>query len=60
MANAYKDEGAEGIRLVALMELLYATGLRVSELLQLPYSAVQPDRAFIMVKGKGGRERIGP
>jgi len=57
-AKTYK--GAEGIRLVALMELLYATGLRVSELLMLPYPAVESDRAFIMVKGKGGRERMVP
>ncbi|MBL6952933.1 MAG: site-specific tyrosine recombinase XerD [Alphaproteobacteria bacterium] len=57
-AKTYK--GAEGIRLVALMELLYASGLRVSELLMLPYPAVQSERAFIMVKGKGGRERMVP
>ena len=57
-AKTYK--GPEGIRLVALMELLYASGLRVSELLMLPYPAVQSDRAFIMVKGKGGRERMVP
>ena len=57
-AKTYK--GAEGIRLVALMELLYASGLRVSELLMLPYPAVQSDRAFIVVKGKGGRERMVP
>ena len=57
-AKTYK--GAEGIRLVALMELLYASGLRVSELLMLPYPAMQSDRAFILVKGKGGRERMVP
>ena len=57
-ARTYK--GAEGKRLVALMELLYATGLRVSELLMLPYPAVQKDHAFVVVKGKGGRERIVP
>ncbi len=57
-AKTYK--GAEGIRLIALMELLYASGVRVSELLMLPYPAVQSDRAFIVVKGKGGRERMVP
>lgn len=57
-ARTYK--GAVGKRLVALMELLYATGLRVSELLMLPYPTVQKDRAFFVVKGKGGRERIVP
>ena len=60
VANTYKDEGAEGIRLVALMELLYATGLRVSELLMLLYSAVQLGPDSIMVKGNGGHERMVP
>ncbi|MDP6345300.1 MAG: site-specific tyrosine recombinase XerD [Alphaproteobacteria bacterium] len=57
-ARTYK--GAEGVRLVALMELLYATGLRVSELLTLPHPAVQQGRTFIVVRGKGGRERMVP
>ena len=57
-AKTYK--GAEGIRLVALIELLYATGLRVSELLMLPYPLIQSDRPFITVKGKGSRERLVP
>ena len=57
-AKTYK--GAEGVRLVALMELLYASGLRVSELLMLPYPAVQPERSFVVVKGKGNRERMVP
>jgi integrase/recombinase XerD len=60
LAAAKTYKGAEGVRLVALMELLYATGLRVSELLMLPHPAVQSDRAFIVVKGKGGRERMVP
>jgi len=57
-ARAY--DGPEGIRLVALMELLYATGLRVSELLTLPFPAVRTSTSTIIVKGKGGRERMVP
>ena len=57
---AKTHKNSEGVRLVALMELLYATGLRVSELLKLPYPLVQPDRSFIVVKGKGSRERLVP
>jgi len=57
-ARAY--DGPEGIRLVALMELLYATGLRVSELLTLPFPAVRASTSTIIVKGKGGRERMVP
>lgn len=47
-------------RLVCLLELLYATGLRVSELVSLPVSAARGDPRMILVKGKGGRERIAP
>ena len=47
-------------RLYALLETLYATGLRVSELLSLPKSAATSREAFIVVRGKGGRERLVP
>jgi integrase/recombinase XerD len=52
--------GAESVRLVCLLELLYATGLRVSELVGLPMSAIAEGNQFIMVEGKGGRERMVP
>jgi integrase/recombinase XerD len=47
-------------RLVCLMEVLYATGLRVSELVGLPLSSVKGDERFLTVAGKGGRERLVP
>lgn len=50
----------ESIRLVCLLELLYATGLRVSELVGLPMSAIGEDQQFVMVAGKAGRERMVP
>ncbi|RMD63879.1 MAG: site-specific tyrosine recombinase XerD [Alphaproteobacteria bacterium] len=50
----------EGLRLAALVELLYATGLRVSELVVLPLAAVARDPRVLVVRGKGGRERIVP
>lgn len=50
----------DGLRLHALVETLYATGLRVSELVTLPRRAVGPDTTMIMVRGKGGRERMVP
>jgi integrase/recombinase XerD len=48
------------LRVFALLELLYATGLRVSELVGLPDSAGRGGRPFITVRGKGGRERLVP
>ncbi len=50
----------EGIRLVCLLEMLYATGLRVSELVGLPLSAIGETQEFLVVSGKGGRERMVP
>ena len=47
-------------RNLAMMELLYATGLRVTELVTLPIAAVKGDPRMILVRGKGGRERLAP
>jgi len=51
---------ATGKRNKALLELLYATGLRVSELVSLPLAAVGRDKPIVIVSGKGGRERMIP
>jgi integrase/recombinase XerD len=48
------------LRLAALIELLYGSGLRASELVSLPRNAIAPDRPFLILKGKGGRERMVP
>lgn len=53
-------EKLRAIRLHALLETLYATGLRVSELVSLPKSAAHTREMFIVVRGKGGRERLAP
>ena len=51
---------ADAWRLNALVEILYASGLRVSELVSLPMSAYREDTKSLLVRGKGGRERIVP
>jgi integrase/recombinase XerD len=51
---------ADSFRLLAIIELLYATGLRVSELIALPLSAVGPDSVSLLVRGKGDKERVVP
>ncbi len=50
----------ESVRLVCLIEMLYATGLRVSELVGLPMSAIGEQNQFLMISGKAGRERMVP
>jgi integrase/recombinase XerD len=48
------------LRMYALIEILYATGLRVSELVGLPSSALRPGVQVLVIRGKGGHERIVP
>jgi len=54
------QNGAQGVRLACLVELTYASGLRVSELLALRLDALARDPAFVIIKGKGGKERLAP
>lgn len=59
-AQANESSGAEALRLFCIVELFYASGLRVSELVSLPCAAVRGAPRAIVVKGKGGRERLAP
>jgi integrase/recombinase XerD len=58
-AAAARD-GPSGFRLGAMVELLYASGLRISELVALPLAPFIGDAAYVIVKGKGGKERLAP
>ncbi len=60
IAAASAVDGAQGLRLACMLELIYASGLRVSELVGLTMSALARDPAYLMVKGKGGKERLAP
>jgi integrase/recombinase XerD len=60
IAAAGARDGPQGVRLACLVEILYASGLRVSELLALRLEAVQRDPAYLMVTGKGGKDRLAP
>jgi integrase/recombinase XerD len=57
---ARRHAGAEGARLVCMVELLYGAGLRVSELVSLPLAAAQRDARFLIIRGKGNKERLVP
>jgi integrase/recombinase XerD len=57
---AREQTGNSGVRLVALLEVIYSTGLRVSELVGLPLAAISSDRKILLVRGKGNKERMVP
>jgi len=59
-ANSEDDTDRLALRLYVLLELLYATGLRVSELVSLRRAAVMRDTSYLTVTGKGNKERIVP
>jgi integrase/recombinase XerD len=58
--NASDAQRLRGARMLCLLETAYATGLRVSELVSLPASAARKQQAMLVIKGKGGKERLVP
>jgi integrase/recombinase XerD len=55
-----EEPGAAALRLTALVELLYGSGMRATELVSLPRHAVHPDKPFLILRGKGAKERLVP
>lgn len=64
MFESAEDRAASGelngVRNLALLELLYGSGLRATELVSLPRGAVRQDQTFLMVRGKGSKDRLVP
>jgi integrase/recombinase XerD len=60
LAQPEPAAGPAGVRDAAMLELLYATGMRVSELVELSPDAVNLEAGFATIRGKGGKERICP
>lgn len=59
-ARSHGRAEADRLRNTCLMEMLYATGMRASELVSLPVAVVRGDPAMILVRGKGDKERLVP
>jgi integrase/recombinase XerD len=59
-AQAHGRNASERARNACLMQVLYATGMRVTELVSLPVSAARGDPRMLLIRGKGGKERMVP
>lgn len=60
LIQAARGSAKDRLRNTCLMELLYATGMRVTELVSLPVTAARGDPRMLLVRGKGGKERMVP
>lgn len=60
IAAACEKKDSESLRLTCILEILYASGLRVSELVSLPLAAARNRDGFLLVRGKGNKERLAP
>ena len=58
--SSREDQSINGIRLNTMIEILYATGIRVSELVEMKLSATYAEKNFLLVQGKGNKERLVP
>lgn len=58
--HAGEIDGLPGLRLTLLVELLYGSGLRATELVGLPMASVRAGQPYIIIRGKGNKERVAP
>lgn len=55
-----EDRSVNGVRLNTMIEILYATGIRISELVEMKLSATVSEKNFLLIQGKGNKERLVP
>ena len=60
ITSSREDQSINGIRLNTMIEILYATGIRVSELVEMKLSATYAEKNFLLIQGKGNKERLVP
>ncbi len=58
--SSREDQSVNGIRLNTMIEILYATGIRISELVEMKLSATYAEKNFLLIQGKGNKERLVP
>ena len=58
--KTYKDFSYKGLRMSTMLEILYATGVRISELIKIKKGDINDDLSSILIKGKGGVFRVVP
>ena len=58
--SSREDQSISGIRLNTMIEILYATGIRISELVEMKLSATYAEKNFLLIQGKGNKERLVP
>ena len=58
LERTYKDSSFKGLRMSVMMEILYATGIRISELVEIKNGDLSEDFSSVLIKGKGGKQRV--
>ena len=60
LERTYNDSSFKGLRMSVMMEILYATGIRISELVEIKNGDLSEDFSSVLIKGKGGKQRVVP
>ncbi len=60
LERTYNDSSFKGLRMSVMMEILYSTGIRISELVEIKNGDISEDFSSVLIKGKGGKQRVVP